>query len=161
MLTFHIFLPVFSIKIWVFPMITFDAVLFEFYPSFQCLLYNHYYRYVILLASSFCSNIVSKSSNYPFFNIIKILNKFKIFHDHQIRKFSNNIDMRKLDFLSLEKISERSCFVNKDISQKIYVKNNIQLMFKQVLFDDFDSMLLSSLLASLKNINRSQLNYKI
>ena len=33
-------------------------------------------------------------------------------------KFSNNIiDLRKLDFLSPEKISERSGFVNKDISQ--------------------------------------------
>ena len=30
---------------------------------------------------------------------------------------SNNIDLRKLDFLSPEKISKRSRFVNKDISQ--------------------------------------------
>ena len=28
-------------------------------------------------------------------------------------KIGNNVDMRKLDFLSVEKISERSCFVNK------------------------------------------------
>ena len=48
------------------------------------------------------------------FSIIKILNKFKIFQD-RIRKFSNNIDLRKLDFLSQEKISECSRFVNKDI----------------------------------------------
>ena len=41
------------------------------------------------------------------------------FEDHQIRKFSNNIDFRKLDFLSEEK-----------------------------LFDDFNSMLLSSLFYS-------------
>ena len=27
------------------------------------------------------------------FNIIKILNKYKIFQDHRIRKFSNNIDL--------------------------------------------------------------------
>ena len=51
------------------------------------------------------------------FNIIEILNKFKIFQDHRIRKFSDNIDLRKLDFLSPEKISERSSFVNKDITQ--------------------------------------------
>ena len=50
------------------------------------------------------------------FNIIKILNKFKIFQD-RIRKFSNNIDLRKLDFLSPEKINEHSRFVNKDITQ--------------------------------------------
>ena len=34
------------------------------------------------------------------FQIIKILNKFKIFKYHRIIKFSNNIDLRKLDFLS-------------------------------------------------------------
>ena len=42
------------------------------------------------------------------FNIIEILNKFKIFKYHQIGKFINNIDLRKLDFLSEEKVSERS-----------------------------------------------------
>ena len=41
------------------------------------------------------------------FNIIKILNKFKIFKYHQIGKFSNIIDLKKLDFLSKEKISEQ------------------------------------------------------
>ena len=51
------------------------------------------------------------------FNIIKILNKFKIFKDHRIQKFSNNIDFRKIDFLSKEKISERSSFVNKHVMQ--------------------------------------------
>ena len=35
-----------------------------------------------------------------FFNTIEILNKYKIFQDQQITKFSNNIDSRKLDFLS-------------------------------------------------------------
>ena len=67
--------------------------------------------------SSFCSNIDSKSSNNTFFYIIKILNKFKIFKYHRMGKFSNNIDLKKLDFLSEEKISERSRFVNKDILQ--------------------------------------------
>ena len=38
---------------------------------------------------------------------MKILNKFKIFKYHQIRKFCNIIDLRKLDFLSAEKISEQ------------------------------------------------------
>ena len=47
--------------------------------------------------SSFCSNIDSKSSNNTLINIIEILNKFKIFKYHKIRKFSNNIDLRKLD----------------------------------------------------------------
>ena len=49
------------------------------------------------------------------FYIIEILNKFKIFKYHQIGKFSNNIDLRKLDFLSAEIISERSRFVNKEV----------------------------------------------
>ena len=31
------------------------------------------------------------------FNIIEILNKFKIFQDDRIRRFSNNIDLRKVD----------------------------------------------------------------
>ena len=34
------------------------------------------------------------------FNIIKILNNFKIFKNHRIGKFINNMDFRKLDFLS-------------------------------------------------------------
>ena len=37
------------------------------------------------------------------FKIIEILNKFKIFKYHRIVKFSNIIDLRKLDFLSEEK----------------------------------------------------------
>ena len=37
--------------------------------------------------------------------MIKLLLFFQ-FEDHQIRKFSNNIDFRKLDFLSEEKISD-------------------------------------------------------
>ena len=51
------------------------------------------------------------------FNIIQILFVFKIFQDHRIKKFDNNIDLRKVDFLSPEKINERSRFVNKDILQ--------------------------------------------
>ena len=39
------------------------------------------------------------------------------FQDHRIKKFDNNIDLRKLDFLSPEKISECSHFINKDILQ--------------------------------------------
>ena len=49
------------------------------------------------------------------FNIIEILNKFKIFKYHQIKKFINIVDLRKLDFLNAEKISKRSGFVNKDV----------------------------------------------
>ena len=36
----------------------------------------------------------------------------------------------------------------------MYIKNNILMMFKQVLFDEFDSMLLSSL-------KHSNVNFKI
>ena len=60
------------------------------------------------------SNIESKSSNNTYLNIIKF---FFQFEDHRIRKFSNNIDFRKLGFLSEEEKSERSRFVNKDIMQ--------------------------------------------
>ena len=59
------------------------------------------------------SNIESKSSNITFFNIIEIFNKLKIFENHRIQNFSDNIDLRKQVFLSAEKISERSGFVNK------------------------------------------------
>ena len=38
------------------------------------------------------------------FKIIEILNKFKIFKYHPIGKFNNIIDLRKLDFLSEEKL---------------------------------------------------------
>ena len=40
------------------------------------------------------------------FNIIEILFVFKIFQDHWIKKFDNNIDLRKVDFLSPEKICD-------------------------------------------------------
>ena len=49
------------------------------------------------------------------FNIIKRLNKFKIFEHHQIGNFSK--DLRKQVFLSAEKTSERSRFLYKNISQ--------------------------------------------
>ena len=45
------------------------------------------------------------------FKIIKIWNKLKIFKYHRIGNFFNIIDLRKLDFLSEDKISERSRFV--------------------------------------------------
>ena len=45
------------------------------------------------------------------FNIIEILKTFKIFKYHWIGKCINNINLRKLDFLSEEQISERSRFV--------------------------------------------------
>ena len=75
------------------------------------------------------------------FKIIEIFNKFKIFKYHRIGKFSNIINLRKHDFLSEEKISERSCLVNNK-----NIKNNNLIIFKKVFFDDFESMLLSSLL---------------
>ena len=46
--------------------------------------------------------VVTSTQNHQIihlFNIVKILNKYKIFQDHRIRKFSNNINLRKLDFL--------------------------------------------------------------
>ena len=55
-------------------------------------------RKVAMFISAF---VVTSTQNHwiiHLFNIIEILNKFKIFQDHQIRKFSNNIDLRKLDF---------------------------------------------------------------
>ena len=72
-----------------------------------------------MLFSFFRAFVVTSTQNHwiiHLFNIIEILNKYKIFQDHRIRKFSNNIDSRKQDFLSPEK-SERSRFVNKDIMQ--------------------------------------------
>ena len=49
--------------------------------------------------------------------IILIILFFFHFEDHRIRKFRNNIDSRKLDFFSEEKIIERSRFVNKELIQ--------------------------------------------
>ena len=66
------------------------------------------------------SNIESKSLNNTFLNIIELLfiiSYFFQFEDHQIGNLSNNIDFRKLDFLSEEKISQCSRFVNKDVMQ--------------------------------------------
>ena len=47
----------------------------------------------------------------------KYSNKYLTSKYHWIGKFRNNINLKKLNFLSAEKISERNCFVNKDISQ--------------------------------------------
>ena len=58
------------------------------------------------------SNIEWKSWIIHLSKIIEILNKFKIFKFHRIGKSINIIDLKKQDFLSAEKISERSCFVN-------------------------------------------------
>ena len=61
-----------------------------------------------------CSDIKCNSSNNTYLNIIKLLLCiFFQFKDHRVGKFSNNIDLWKLDFLSEEKISECSLFVNK------------------------------------------------
>ena len=52
------------------------------------------------------SNIEIESSNNTYLNIINLLFLifFFQFEDHRISKFSNNIDFKKLDFLSEEKI---------------------------------------------------------
>ena len=45
--------------------------------------------------------VVTSNENHriiQLFNIIKILNKFKIFKYYLIRKFINNIDLKKIDF---------------------------------------------------------------
>ena len=57
------------------------------------------------------------------FNIIKILNKFKILEYHRIQKFTNNTDWRKQNFLSEEKISHPSRFVNKNFLQSWFNKS--------------------------------------
>ena len=77
------------------------------------------------------SNIKCKSSINTYLNIIKLL-FFNIiffqFKDHRIGKFSNNIDFRKLDFLSEEKISERYRFVNKDVMQFLNILNLFNIL---------------------------------
>ena len=47
--------------------------------------------------------------------LVEIFNKFKKFKYHWIQKFTSNTDLRKQYFLSEEKISDRSCFVDKDL----------------------------------------------
>ena len=62
---------------------------------------------VTKIFTTFCrAFVVTSTQNYwiiYLFDIIEILNKFKIFQDHRMIKFSNNIDLRKVDFLSAEK----------------------------------------------------------
>ena len=59
---------------------------------------------------SSCSNIERKSLKNTYLNITEILFLLFIFSS-----FSNNIDQRKQDFLSEEKISDSSRFVNKEL----------------------------------------------
>ena len=68
-----------------------------------------------------CSNIQWKSTNNTHLNIIELLLFFNLKIIHWMVKFSNNIDFRKLDFLSEEKVFS-------------------------LLFNDFQSMLLQELI---------------
>ena len=56
-------------------------------------------------------------------SIIEVLYKLKIFKYHLIGKFIDIIYLKKLDFLSAEKISEHSRFVNKDVLQSWFNEN--------------------------------------
>ena len=76
------------------------------------------------------SNVKWKSVNYFSFQ----------FEDHWIWKFSNNIDFRKLNFLSEEKISECSRFVNFFSVWSAYLltmagrgKNSLKYVWKKIL----------------------------
>ena len=53
----------------------------------------------------FADLVVTLIENHRKIHLFKVV---EIFEDHQIVKFSNIIDLRKLDFLSEEKISECS-----------------------------------------------------
>ena len=46
-----------------------------------------------------------------------MFNKFKKYEYHWIQKFTSNTNLRKQDFLSEEKISDHSCFENKNVLQ--------------------------------------------
>ena len=70
----------------------------------------------LLYYKFFWALVVTSNENHliiHLFMIIETLHKFKIFKYHRIGKFSNFINLRKLAFLSEEKISECSRFVNK------------------------------------------------
>ena len=71
----------------------------------------HKYDYYMIVTSNENHQIIH------LFNIIEIFMKFKIFEYYQFQNFSNIINLRKQVFLSAEKISERSHFVNKDFIQ--------------------------------------------
>ena len=51
---------------------------------------------------------------YPFTMKINLSNS----NSNQNRKFTGNTDLKKQDFLSEEKLSDRSRFVNKNVSQR-------------------------------------------
>ena len=69
------------------------------------------------------SNIDSKSSNNILFNIIEILKKHETFKYHRIGKFSNNIDLKKVDFLSAEKLLNQLCVMY------LFTKRECSLIF--------------------------------
>ena len=56
---------------------------------------------------------------YPFTMKINLSNS----NSNQNRKFTGNTDLKKQDFLSEEKLSDRSRFVNKNVSQSWFNKN--------------------------------------
>ena len=55
------------------------------------------------------------------FNIIKIFKNFKIYDYHRIWNFTSNIDLRKQNFLSKEKISDHSRFLMNVKNEDIFV----------------------------------------
>ena len=78
-------------------------------------------------------NIKSKSSNNTYLNIIAMFNK--LFKKMNIINFQFN-NLFSLKFLNTQ---------GTHYKQRQEIKNNISMMFKQVLIYDFDSMLVSSL----------------
>ena len=60
-------------------------------------------KFDMLIFRAFVVTSTQNHRKIHLFNIIKISNKFKICQDHRIRKYSNNIDLRIVDFLSAEK----------------------------------------------------------
>ena len=71
--------------------------------SFQSKIYSKIFKNYFPKIKRLESNIELKSSNISFFKIIHILNKFKIFEDHRIRKFRNFINLKKTRLFKWEK----------------------------------------------------------
>ena len=71
--------------------------------SFQSKIYSKIFKNYFPKIKRLESNIELKSSNNSFFKIIQILNNFKIFEDHRIRKFRNFINLKKTRLFKWEK----------------------------------------------------------
>ena len=114
--------------------------LYSFLSAFLFVrLFSVYYSWYLHICftrkhcSSWRAFVVTSDRNHRkihLFNIIQILNKFKIFKHHGIGNFSNNIKLRKQNFLSQGNFTSEwlTCHTGRDLIHRGFILTTINLI---------------------------------